>query len=272
MDEHVGNDFPGYSKGISANGRKLLDIEGVERGSYPTVDVTYLLRTCVHCEEPPCAKVAPDAVSKRADGIVIIDPDLAKGRREIVDACPVGAVVWNDEFDIPQQWTMDAHLLDAGWRSSRASQSCPTGALTTLKLSEAELERLRNEQEVEDSVANLGLRSQVLCRNTARARCVFVAGVIYVRQAGHYHCSHGIKVELRSKHDNRSLGSSVTNAFGVFLIDGLSRSVEDCILSIDMFGRRLVETRVVTDEARFIGYLYVDGDEATWRRADDDGA
>lgn len=40
---------------------------------------------------------------KRPDGLVSIDPERAVGRRDIMEACPYGAVYWNDELDIPQK-------------------------------------------------------------------------------------------------------------------------------------------------------------------------
>jgi Fe-S-cluster-containing dehydrogenase component len=71
-------------------------------------------------------KAATDgAVRKRPDGIVIIDPVKSKGQKQIVDACPYGAVTWNEEKQIPQAWPFDAHLLDHGWTRTRAEQACP---------------------------------------------------------------------------------------------------------------------------------------------------
>jgi len=42
-----------------------------------------------------------DAVIKRSDGIVVIDPERAKGQEQIVDACPYGAVYWNQALSLP---------------------------------------------------------------------------------------------------------------------------------------------------------------------------
>ena len=80
-DEYVGNRYPGYAEEMPKHGHKWLDIECVERGAYPSVDVAYLARMCQHCEDPPCAKAAPQAVTRRDDGIVIIDPSKARGAR-----------------------------------------------------------------------------------------------------------------------------------------------------------------------------------------------
>ena len=115
-DEHTGNDFPGYAAEQPAMGANWLDIQRKERGSYPVVDAHFMPVMCNHCDDAPCMKAATnDAVRKRPDGIVIIDPEKAKGQKQIVDACPYGAVSWNEELQIPQAGIFDAQLLDEGW-------------------------------------------------------------------------------------------------------------------------------------------------------------
>ena len=57
----------------------------------------------------------PGAVYRRKDGIVIIDHKEAKGMRWLTNACPYGAVFWNEEADLPQKCTFCAHLLDQGF-------------------------------------------------------------------------------------------------------------------------------------------------------------
>ena len=102
-DEFTGADFPGYAAALPAKSEAPIRILRRARGSAPMVDVTYLPVLCNHCDDPPCRKAAPDAVTKRDDGLVIIDPVKARGRRDIVDACPYGAVVWNEEQQLPQR-------------------------------------------------------------------------------------------------------------------------------------------------------------------------
>jgi Fe-S-cluster-containing dehydrogenase component len=126
-DEYVGNDFPGVSAAQPAQGHNWLEIQRKERGSYPMVEARFMPVMCNHCDDAPCMDVAQGAVTKRSDGIVIIDPELAKGQKQIVDACPYGAISWNEELQLPQHWIFDAHLLDAGWTKTRAEQCCPTG-------------------------------------------------------------------------------------------------------------------------------------------------
>ncbi|RLA46116.1 MAG: oxidoreductase, partial [Gammaproteobacteria bacterium] len=70
-DEHVGNEFPGYSAPAAKEGAELITITRKMRGNRPLVDVAYLIKMCNHCDNAPCMKVGGDAIRKRKDGIVI---------------------------------------------------------------------------------------------------------------------------------------------------------------------------------------------------------
>ena len=78
MDEYVGNDFPGYSAPMAKHGHKWINILQKERGQLPTIDVAYVPTMCNHCDNAPCVAKGGGAVSKRSDGIVLIDPAKAK--------------------------------------------------------------------------------------------------------------------------------------------------------------------------------------------------
>ncbi len=88
---------------------------------------------CNQCDNAPCVAKGGGAVKKRDDGIVLIDPDKAKGRKDLVDACPYGHIWWNEEHQVPQAWNFDAHLIDQGWQQTRGHQSCPTGAMRAIR-------------------------------------------------------------------------------------------------------------------------------------------
>src|SRR5262245_21220367 len=128
MDEYVGNDWPGYTKPMPRHGHRWINILQKERGQVPMIDIAYVPTMCNHCDAPPCMANAGDAIKKRPDGIVLIDPRAAKGRRDLVDACPYGHIWWNEEHQVPQLWPFDAHLIDQGWQQTRGQQACPTGA------------------------------------------------------------------------------------------------------------------------------------------------
>ena len=144
-DEHVGNDFPGYAAPAAAVGDSPIRILRRAQGSAPMVETTYLPVMCNHCDDAPCIRHAGDAIRKRDDGIVIIDPVKSRGRKDIVDSCPYGAIVWNDEQQVPQTWIFDAHLLDQGWDRPRCQQSCPTDVFEAVKLDDVAMkEKARN--------------------------------------------------------------------------------------------------------------------------------
>ena len=149
MDEYVGNEWPGYSAPMPRHGHRWIDIKQKERGQGTMIDVAYVPTMCNHCDDAPCVNKGGGAVTKRDDGIVIIDPGKAKGRKDLVETCPHGQIWWNDELQIPQAWTFDAHLLDQGWQQTRGQQACPTGAMRAIKVEDDEMARLAGEQELE---------------------------------------------------------------------------------------------------------------------------
>ncbi len=128
-DEHVGNDWSPIAVPQPDVGAFWCSIETRERGQVPKVTVSPVLHICQHCGDCALMKIASDAVYRREDGLVIIDPMRAKGMRELVDACPYHAVFWNDEADVAQKCTGCAHLLDDGWSVPRCVDACSHDAL-----------------------------------------------------------------------------------------------------------------------------------------------
>jgi len=89
-----------------------MHVNLVKRGQHPKVKVAYVPKPCMQCEDPPCEKAARgEAVYKRKDGIVIINPEKSKGQKKTVKACPYGCIYWNEELCIPQKCTQCVHLL-----------------------------------------------------------------------------------------------------------------------------------------------------------------
>jgi Fe-S-cluster-containing dehydrogenase component len=149
MDEYVGNDWPGYSAAMPRHGHRWIDILQKERGQAPMIDVAYVPTMCNHCDDTPCVAKGKGAVTKRDDGIVLIDPVKARGRADLIDACPYGHIWWNEELALPQAWPFDAHLLDQGWTQTRGHLTCPTGAMQSIKVEDAEMQQIVREQQLE---------------------------------------------------------------------------------------------------------------------------
>jgi len=61
----------------------------------------FVSNACNHCEKPICMEVCPaSAISKRDDGIVLIDADKCIGCRYCSWACPYGAPQFNEEAKV----------------------------------------------------------------------------------------------------------------------------------------------------------------------------
>lgn len=70
---------------------------------------------CMHCQIPLCADVCPaSAITKRADGVVLIDTDKCIGCRYCEWACPYGAPQFNAEAGVMTKCDFCFDLLDEG--------------------------------------------------------------------------------------------------------------------------------------------------------------
>lgn len=127
-DEHVGNDWMPYSKPQPDTGHFWLRMGETVHGQAPKVKVEYRPLPCMHCDDPACIRAGEGAVYKRPDGLVIIDPVKAQGKKDLVRACPYQAIYWNEELGIPQKCTGCAHLVDEG-QLPHCVDFCATGAL-----------------------------------------------------------------------------------------------------------------------------------------------
>ncbi len=128
-DEHCDNEWMPYAAKQPLTGQFWLKMHEHVMGSLPKIKMYYVPTLCRHCDNAACIAAGKDgAVYKREDGLVIIDPVKAKGQKDIVSACPYGAIYWNEELDIPQKCTGCAHLLAEG-KQPRCVDVCETGAL-----------------------------------------------------------------------------------------------------------------------------------------------
>ena len=158
----------------------------------PLMDVAYLPVMCQHCDDAPCMEAAENgAVTKRDDGIVIIDPVKAKGQKAIADACPYNAVRWNEEEQLPQHWIFDAHLLDNGWTEPRCTQVCVTGALRAVKVTEQDMDSLKNKEGLEELMPEANTGPRVYYKNLYRYSHEFIAGTVIATENGVTDCVQG---------------------------------------------------------------------------------
>ena len=247
-DEHIGNAFPGYAAPQPKHGHDWIKIERRVRGEGSMVDAAYLPTMCNHCDNAPCIKAAPDAIRKRADGIVIIDPEKARGRREIVDSCPYGAISWNEELQLPQAWIFDAHLLDQGWREPRCAQVCPTGAIQALKASDEDMSRVAKEGGLEVLKPELGTHPRVYYKNLYRFDKCFVGGSVTANVNNVVECIEGAAVVLMRQ--GSEVGRRATDMFGDFKFDNIEPNDGPYIINVshEAFGTATVPVSQVEDQ------------------------
>lgn len=211
-DEHVGNDWMPYAKPQPDIGHFWMKVNEKVRGSVPKVKVSYVPVLCMHCDNAPCiGAVIAGAVYKRDDGLVIIDPEKAKGQKQIVDSCPYGAIYWNETLQLAQKCTGCAHLLDQG-KPPRCVEACPTGALMFGE-EEAFKDLIR---EAEVMQPELGLRPRVYYLNLPKS---FVAGAVYDPEEDE--CLEGATVTMTDTETGK-VWTTATDDFGDFWFEKVS--------------------------------------------------
>ena len=216
-DEFCGNSYPGYSASQPAKDHYWINPVARERGTYPKVKLDYTPVPCMHCENASCISGGTEgAVYRRADGIVIIDPEKSKGQKDIVSSCPYRVIFWNEEKEVPQKCTFCAHLLDQGWKEPRCVETCPTGALLfgdlddpeseiSMKIASADTEDLHPEFEMNPLVRYMGIPKR------------FIAGEVVFSDKKD-ECAQDVKVTLN---DGSKEITTKTDHFGDFEFEGL---------------------------------------------------
>jgi Fe-S-cluster-containing dehydrogenase component len=240
-DEHVDNEWPGYAAPQPGEGQSWITIRGKERGVYPMIDVAYLPTPCMHCDDAPCIKAAAEgAITKRPDGIVVIDPVRSKGQAAPVGACPYHAIRWNEALMLPQKCTLCAHLLDDGWTKTRCVQACPTGALSVFKADDVEMKERRETERLEAYEPGHKTRPRVFYKNLYRFTRCFIGGSVVVRVSGRDECAEGARVLLINP-SRQPLGECLTDSFGDFKFDDLEGGSGAYTLEISYAGYRTKE-------------------------------
>ncbi len=213
------------------------------------VDVAFLPIPCMHCDNAPCLRKAKDrAVYKRNDGIVIIDPEKAKGQKDIVATCPYGAIWWNEEKNVAQKCTLCVHLLDEGWKEPRCVQSCPTGALRVVKVEDSKMAQITKDENLEVLHPEYNTKPRVYYMNLYRFLKCFIGGSVAVEAAGITDCAEGAQVTLFK--DSKKVNEAVTDNYGDFKFDNLEENSGRYSLEIVYKGykKKTVEVDLTTSK------------------------
>ena len=219
-DEYYGNDYPPYSAAQPLSGQFWMQMAEIERGSYPKPKLAYIPKPCLQCQDAPCMEAATGgAVYRREDGIVIIDPQKARGQAAIVSACPYRVIFWNPQLELPQKCTFCAHRLDEGEALPRCVEACPTTALTFGDLDDpnSDIAKLVAAGHAEVLHPEFETDPNVLYRGIPRR---FIAGEV-VLQDKQGECAQGVRVVLSGPDGQQE---TLSDSYGDFEFEGLAKN------------------------------------------------
>lgn len=124
-DEHCDQPWLPYAEAQPLTGQFWLKMNERERGQVPVVRVSYI--PTIGAQDEAIREYAPEALIEREDGLIVLDPEKCKGRKDIAEKFE--GVYYNEDLDIAQGCTGCAHLLDNGWTVPRCVDACATDAL-----------------------------------------------------------------------------------------------------------------------------------------------
>ncbi len=251
QDEFCGNAYPGYAVAAPMSGQNWIRVLDKERGQYPKVKVAYMPKTCMHCEKPKCMEAAQNnAVYKRPDGIVMIDPQKAKGQKQLLTACPYRVIEWNEEEQVPQKCILCAHLLDKGEKEPRCVEVCPTQALIFGDLDDpqSEISKKLKQVPVEALHPEFKMGEKVLYHGLPKR---FVSGTVVLKDKNE--CAVNLKVELSGRGFSKT---TTTNGFGDFEFEGLEAN-KTYSLKIAQSGYKEKKLKIETFADVHIGEIYL---------------
>jgi hypothetical protein len=126
---------------------------------------------------------------------------------------------WNEDEQLPQTWPFDAHLLDAGWTRTRASQVCPTQAIRTVHADDAEMQKLVEDEKLGVLHPEYRTKPRVWYKNLDRYFKAFVGGSVAGEVSGAAECIEGARVVL--KREGRAIAETRSDPYGDFKFQGL---------------------------------------------------
>ena len=252
-DEYVGNDYPGYSAPQPNEGQNWLDLVEVEQGQGTKIKMDYIPVMYKHDRNfVPKEGIPEGAMYVREDGLTIIDPVKSKGCKQIVDDCKDGTIFWNEELQIPQIYTLDAHRMDEGEKYPRCVESCPTQALFWGDLNDPESDVSKfiaeHEGEIEDYMPEEGADYVVRYYKLPKP---FIAGEVMLCDSED--CVRDAKVTLTCAKTGNTV-TTTTDFLGDFEFKYLAVG-GNYTVKIEYPGYQAAEVEVTTDIAKNLGEI-----------------
>jgi tetrathionate reductase subunit B len=95
------------------------------------LDFVYQVNLCRHCDVPPCAEACPvEAITRREDGIVVLDDDTCTGCAACVEACPYQAITFDEQAGRARKCNLCHHRVEKGLIPACADNVCLAHCIT----------------------------------------------------------------------------------------------------------------------------------------------
>jgi Fe-S-cluster-containing dehydrogenase component len=89
----------------------------------------YIPVYCHQCANAPCKESCPvEAITRNDQGIVLIDIELCIGCKACVEACPFGAMQFDDDHDLAMKCDL-CYERQLNGEAPACSTVCPTGCI-----------------------------------------------------------------------------------------------------------------------------------------------
>ena len=187
---------------------------------------------------------------------MIIDPEKAKGQKQIADACPIHAVYWNEDLQLPQKCTMCAELLDdpdyPGFEP-RCVEACPNQALVFGDLADPDsnISKLIAANKVTqlDGLGSMG--SSVVHLNIPSC---FIAGTVAYPEELEEVC---IGANVKATCEDGTVYETKTNWAGDYEFEDLPKGKKFSV-DISFEGFKSVHYDVLTDADHYVDITYLE--------------
>jgi Fe-S-cluster-containing dehydrogenase component len=113
-------------------GIKYIDV--TEDGPKPIdgkLDMVYRVNFCRHCDHPSCAEACPvAAITRREDGLVILDEEVCTGCGACVEVCLYEAIAFDQQSGKARKCNLCVHRVDQGLIPACADNVCLAHCIT----------------------------------------------------------------------------------------------------------------------------------------------
>jgi Fe-S-cluster-containing dehydrogenase component len=94
------------------------------------LQIGYNVKYCIQCSPAPCQDACTvGAISKREDGLVLIDERLCTGCKDCIEACPLGVMEFDNGRGVAQKCNLCVERIDRGLQPACVI-ACPSHCIS----------------------------------------------------------------------------------------------------------------------------------------------